>query len=143
MAVPRVYQSRHRIRFADLDPYNHLRTALYSAYYVDHRMDALREQAGWDLKTLAKLPFMTWVRRIEVDFIRPVVGDQEIVISSFVREFRGPDACIECTLADETGTVLSRCLMVVAYVDKATKRSADWPAETTALFVEAEPAASA
>jgi predicted nucleic acid-binding protein len=40
----------------DLDPYKHMRTAMYSAYYVDHRMDALREQAGWDLadaRTLA------------------------------------------------------------------------------------------
>ena len=133
---PFVYQSRHRIRFADLDPYNHLRTALYSAYYVDHRMDALREQAGWDLKTLAKLPFMTWVRRIEVDFIRPVVGDQEITITSFVREFRGPYAYIQCSLVDEAEKALSRCLMVVAYVDKGTNRATDWPAETMALFFE-------
>ncbi len=78
--VPAVYKSTHRIKFSDLDPYKHMRTAMYSAYYVDHRMDALREQAGWDLPTLEQLPFMTFVKRLDIEFIRPVVGDKEIGI---------------------------------------------------------------
>jgi acyl-CoA thioester hydrolase len=133
---PVVFRSTHRIKFAELDPYNHLRTALYSAYYVDHRMDGLREHIGWDLKTLETLPFMAWVRRMEIDFLQPAVGDQEITITSFVREFRGPDAHIECSMADETGRTLSRCLMVVACVDKHTSRAIDWPADAAALFFE-------
>ena len=52
--IPVVYKSTHRIKFSELDPYNHMRTAVYSAYYVDHRKNGLREHAGWDLKTLAK-----------------------------------------------------------------------------------------
>jgi acyl-CoA thioester hydrolase len=134
--TPLVYTSTHRIKFSDLDPYNHARTAVYSAYYVDHRMDGLRENVGWDLKTLAKLPFMIWIRRMEIDFIRSVVGDQEITITSFVREFRGPDAYIECNMIDEAGKNVSRCLMVVAYVDKGTNRATDWPEDTMALFFE-------
>lgn len=137
-ARPIVYTTAHRINFSDLDPYNHLRTALYSAYYVDHRMTGLREHAGWDLKTLGQLPFMTWVRRMEVDFLKPVVGDQAITIASFVREFQGADAHIECTMSDDRGTPLSRCLMVVACVDKRTHRSMDWPPEARALFFAQE-----
>ena len=135
---PIVYKTTHRINFSDLDPYNHLRTALYSAYYVDHRMIGLRERAGWDLRTLATLPFMTWVRRMELDFLKPVIGDQAITISSFVREFRGPDAHIECTMSDEAGMPLSRCLMVVTCVDKTTHRSMDWPLDSQALFFASE-----
>lgn len=131
-----VYETTHQIKFSDLDPYNHVRTAVYSAYYVDHRMDGLREYVGWDLKTLAKLPFMLWVRRIEIDFLRSVVGDQVITITSFVREFRGSDAYIECSMIDEAGKNVSRCLMIVAYIDKNTNRAIDWPAETMALFLE-------
>jgi acyl-CoA thioester hydrolase len=134
--TPVVYRSTHRIKFSDLDPYNHMRTALYSAYYVDHRMNSLREYVGWDLKTLAKLPFMILVRRMEVDFLRPIVGDQEITITSFVGEFRGPDAYIECSMVDEAGKEVSHCLMIVAYVDKGTNRAMDWPADTMALFFE-------
>jgi acyl-CoA thioester hydrolase len=136
--TPVVYKTTHRINFSDLDPYNHMRTALYPAYYVDHRMTGLRENAGWDLKTLAKLPFMIWVRRMEIDFIRPVAGDQQITITSFVRKFLGPDAQIECSMVDEAEKVVSRCLMVVAYVDKRTSRASDWPADTMALFFESE-----
>ena len=134
--TPVVYKSTHRIKFSELDPYNHVRTAIYSAHYVDHRMNGLREHVGWDLKTLEKLPFMVWVRKMEVDFLRPVVGDQEITIMSFVREFRGPDAHIEYSMVDEAGRTVSRCLMIVAYVDKSTKRAKDWPANTMALFFE-------
>jgi acyl-CoA thioester hydrolase len=133
--TPVVYRSTHRIKFSDLDPYNHLRTAVYSAYFVDHRMDGLRENAGWDLKALANLPFMIWVRRMELDFLQPAAGDQEITITSFVREFRGPDAHIECTMADHAGRALSRCLMIVACVDKSTNRAMDWPADARALFI--------
>jgi acyl-CoA thioester hydrolase len=133
---PVIYKTVHRINFSDLDPYNHLRTALYSAYYVDHRMIGLREHAGWDLKTLGTLPFMTWVRRMEVDFLKPVVGDQAITISSFVREIQGPDARIACTMSDDAGTEMSRCLMVVACVDKRTNRAMDWPLDARALFFE-------
>ena len=134
--APAIYCSTHRIKFSDLDPYKHMRTAMYSAYYVDHRMSALREQAGWDLKTLESLPFMAFVKRLDVEFIRPVVGDQEISITSFVREFCGPDAHIECSMADESGKFVSQCHMTVAYVDKGTNRSTDWPDHVMDLFFE-------
>jgi acyl-CoA thioester hydrolase len=133
---PIVYKSTHRIRFSDLDPNNHVSTGKYATYYADHRMQALRDSVGWDLKTMAMLPFMAWVRRIEIDFIRPARGDQEITITSFVREFRGPDALIECTMADEAGREVSSCLMIVAHVDKETQRATNWPPETERLFFE-------
>ena len=79
---------------------------------------------------------MVWTRRMEVDFIHPVIGDQEITISSFVQEFRGADAYIECSMEDETGKTLSRCLMIVAYIDKSSNRAVDWPVDIMALFFE-------
>ena len=54
---------------------------------------------------------------MEIDFHRPVGADQEITITSFVREFHGPDAMIECTMTDAAGTTVATCLMVVAHVD--------------------------
>lgn len=131
---PVVFKSKQRVTFSDLDPYNHVGTALYARYFVDHRMNGLREYVGWDLKALAELPFMIWVKRMEIDYLKPAVGDQELTITSFVREFKGSDAFIECTMADEAGQAVSSCLMVVACVDKGTNRSMDWPSEAIALF---------
>jgi len=134
--APIVFRTTHRIKFSELDPYNHVGTGRYATYYVDHRMEGLRDRLGWDLKALATLPFMVWVRRIEIDFLRPALGDQEVAITSFVREFRGPDAVIECSMVDAKGTELSRCLMTVAYVDKQTNRASDWPSAVIDLFFE-------
>jgi acyl-CoA thioester hydrolase len=75
---------------------------------------------------------------MEIDYLRPARGDQEITITSFVREFRGPDALIECTMVDSEGKYVSRCLMTVAHVDKETNRATDWPPELMALFFEEE-----
>ncbi len=133
-----VFRSTHRIQFSDLDPYNHVSTGNYAIYFVDHRMQGLRDHIGWDLAALARLPFMVWVRRIEIDFLRPVLADQEIIITSSVREFIGPDALIECIMADAAGKPLSRCLMTVAHVDKATNRATDWPPDRMALFYDKE-----
>ncbi len=63
---------------------------------------------------------MIWVRKLEIDFLRPVIGDQEITITSFLREFHGPDAHIECSISDIEGITVSRWRMIVAYVDKHT-----------------------
>jgi acyl-CoA thioester hydrolase len=134
--APKIFKTNHRIRFSDLDPYNHMTTGQYATYYVDHRMEGLRDHIGWDLTALGTLPFMTWVRRMEIDYVRPARADQEITITSFVREFRGPDALIECTMADAAGKILSRCLMTVACVDKQSNRAMDWPSEAAALFFE-------
>lgn len=136
--APIVFKTTHRIKFSELDPYNHVGTGRYATYYVDHRMEGLRDRFGWDLKALATLPFMVWVRRIEIDFLRPARGDQEIVIASFVREFRGPDALIECNMVDANGVEVSRCLMTVAHVDRQTNRATDWPPDLMALFFESQ-----
>jgi len=138
--TPIVFRTTHRIRFSELDPYDHVSTGNYATYYVDHRMQGLRDRIGWDLATLETLPFMVWVRRMEIDYLRPVRGDQEITITSFVGEFNGSDAVIECAMVDSRGTTVSRCLMTVAYVDKQTHRAAAWPPDVAALFFEGETA---
>ena len=134
--APLVFTSQHRVKFSELDPYDHVSTGNYATYFTDHRMEGLRDYIGWDLKTLGTLPFMVWVRRMEIDFVRPARGDQEITITSYVREFRGSDAVIECAMTDSSGRNVSRCVMTVAHVDKETNRATDWPPDLMALFFE-------
>jgi acyl-CoA thioester hydrolase len=136
MPAPIVFETKHRIRFSDLDPYKHVSTAKYATYFVDHRMQGLRDRLGWSAEQLDALPFMVFVRRLEIDYVRPVRADQEITITSFVSEFRGPDALIECRMVDAAGKEASRCLMTVAFVDRQTSRAKDWPPEVAALFFE-------
>lgn len=136
MSTPVVYTSTRRVGFSELDPFNHLSTGRYASYFVDHRMQGLREHLGWDAAGLAGLGFMTWVRRIEIDFVRPARAGHEVTIMSSVREFRGTDAIIDCRMLDEAGRTVSYCVMTVAHVDATTLRATDWPAERASLFFE-------
>jgi acyl-CoA thioester hydrolase len=113
-----------------------MRTAAYAGYFIDHRMDAIREQAGWSAEMVDTLPFMVYTRRMEIDFVRPVVADQVVEISSSVRDFEGADANIECVMEDQAGATLARCRIVVTYVDRATGRPADWPAAAVEPFID-------
>jgi acyl-CoA thioester hydrolase len=133
-----VYTTKHRIKFAQLDPYAHMGTEHYAGYFMDHRFHGLRDNVGWDFKTLTKLPFAIWVKRMEIDFIVPIVGDEEITITSHVREFKGYEAHIECSMANSNGVLASKCFMIACYIEKKTLRPTDWPAETMALFFEKE-----
>ena len=67
--VPIVFKTTHRIRFSDLDLYNHVTTGQYATYYVDHRLQGVRDRIGWDLKTLATLPFMSAYTKAQNDKI--------------------------------------------------------------------------
>lgn len=134
--TPIVFATTHRVQFSDLDPYNHVGTGRVATIFVDHRMQGLSRRIGWDAAAIAALPFAVWVRRLEIAFLRPVLADRDVAITSFVREFRGPDAYIECTMVDEAGKTLARALMVVACVDKTTSRGMDWPGDAMALFYE-------
>jgi acyl-CoA thioester hydrolase len=136
MLKPIVYKTTHRILFSDLDPYDHVSTANYATYFVDHRMAGLSENLGWDVAALRTLSFMMFVRKMEIDFVRPAQGGQEIVITSFVRAFQGVDAIIELNMVDAKGKTLSRCVMTCAHVDRQTQRASEWPADVVALFFE-------
>lgn len=69
---PVVYETTHRIAFSELDPFQHVSTGNYARYFTDHRMEGLAKYAGWDLPTIGTLGFMTWIRRMEIDFIKSV-----------------------------------------------------------------------
>ena len=136
MAKPIVYTTTHRILFSDLDPYDHVSTANYATYFVDHRMAGLAEHVGWDVEKLRSLPFMMFVRRLEIDYLRPARGNQEVTISSFVRDFSGSDAIIDCSMLDVRGKLLARCVMTTAHVERGSNRASDWPLDVAALFFE-------
>ena len=72
---PVVYETTRRVAFSELDPFQHVSTGNFARYFTDHRMEALAKHAGWDLNTYGSLGFMIWVKRMEVDFIRPVGAD--------------------------------------------------------------------
>jgi len=133
---PIVFTSTHPVVFSDLDPYKHMRSDRYATYFLNNRMLGLNKYLGWDQKALETSPFMVWIRRLEIDYLRPVWGDREITVTSYVSKFEGVDAYIECAMTDGGEITYSKCLMIVAHIDRATNRSCEWPEDRKALFYE-------
>ena len=72
-----------------LDPYNHMSTAHYGTYYVDHRMEDLRDNIRWDAKALEHFCSSSgsgaWC-----DFMRPARADRDRDLLVWLPGFRGP-----------------------------------------------------
>jgi len=136
--VPVVWKNKFRVKFAELDPYRHVAAEIYSGYYMDHRYTVLRENIGWDFKTIMKLPFAIWVQKMDIEYLLPIFGDEEITVSSFIREFVGFQAFTEFEMTNSQGAVVSRCKIVGACIDKKTLRPMDWPPEVVALAFKEE-----
>jgi acyl-CoA thioester hydrolase len=125
-----VFETRHRVRFRDVDPYGHMNMAYYLTYFSDHRFDGMRLFVDLDFKGLEALPIAFHIARAEVEYLRPLFADQEFVIRSHISELKRGQCMVdfEMTDAGPGQQVVSRCRMRIGCIDKTTGRPTAWPA---------------
>ena len=129
MGTPIVFETRHRARFREIDAYGHMNMTNYVIYYADHRFQGMAEFIGLGFKELDMMPIAFHIRHVEVDFIRPIVADQEFLIRSFIGELGRSQCHVDFTMVDAlTGTALSTARMKIGCIIKATGRPGGWPA---------------
>ncbi|GHU44445.1 thioesterase [Spirochaetia bacterium] len=108
-----------RVRTYECDSYGHVNNANYLNFLEVGRFEYLR-QVGFDYKELLVDGYGIFVARIEIDYKRPAVADDEIVITTWPikkgavsvavgqRITRGSDIIVEakvnCALVDAKGT---------------------------------------
>ena len=81
--LPKIIESRKKIRFQDCDPFNHLNNGRYVDYYINAREDQLLENYGIDLFKIIKEKGLGWVvSNNQVAYLRPVFTMEELVIES-------------------------------------------------------------
>ena len=126
LTKPILFETRHRVRFREVDPYGHMNMAYYVAYYSDHRFEGMREFIGLDFKGIDALPVAFHIRSVEVEYLRPLVADQEFVIRSSVVELKRTQCVVELKMTDKDEQVVSTCRMRIGCIDKATGRICAW-----------------
>jgi acyl-CoA thioester hydrolase len=136
MLKPIQFNTSHRAKFSQIDPYGVMHNQYFLEYFMDHRMTGLRENFGWDLQGLQKLPILFIVRSVNINFLRPVKGDSPFVIESRVESISGVNCEIFCQMRTPEGKALADCRMTVVSVDAKTLKSCDWPAEIQQRFYE-------
>lgn len=122
-----VFESVHRVRFRDVDPYGHMNMAHYLAYYGDHRFEGMRRFIGLDLKAIAELPIAFHTRSVEIEYLKPLVADQEFKILSYVAELRRSQCYVALEMQNESSEKVSTARMRIGCIDKVTGRPCGWP----------------
>ena len=97
------------VRWAELDPYNHVNHATYLSYLEHARISAL-ESIGWGMDALADAGFQVVVAQAKVRFRAPTTAGETLRISTWVDEIRsasshwgqratrGPDLILEAEI---------------------------------------------
>ena len=119
-----------RVRFDDLDPLGHVNNKSYLAYLEDSRIDYYRVVLAFDLHALR---FGSVVRRIEIDYVRPVhIADRVRVYLRCVRIGRkSADFESVITRTGESGpeSMAARSVATLVAIDSERGVSRVWDEE--------------
>ena len=74
-----------KVRFGELDPYNHVNHAVYVGWFEAGRCEAMAD-VGCSLTTLAQLGAQVVVADLAVKYRRPAVADDEVIVETWIAE---------------------------------------------------------
>jgi acyl-CoA thioester hydrolase len=134
--TPVRFISKHRARFAEIDPFGHMNTNHYVAYFTENRFIGHRDCLNLDLKALSRFPIAPHIRKIEIDFIRPVFADVEFVVESFLSELAESSCVVLATMKTLDEVLLATCTFLIMCVDKTTFKQTSWPDNFISMFYE-------
>ena len=86
--MSKIFEAIHKVRSYECDSYGHVNNAVYLNYLEYGRMEAL-DELGITLERLKKeTGTLVVIRRIDIEYLRPVTMGDEIVIRTFLKESR-------------------------------------------------------
>ncbi len=86
--MSRIFEAVHKVRSYECDSYGHVNNAVYLNYLEYGRMEAL-DELGITLDRLKKeTGTLVVIRRIDIEYLRPVTMGDEIVIRTYLKESR-------------------------------------------------------
>jgi YbgC/YbaW family acyl-CoA thioester hydrolase len=83
--MPRVFETRFRVRSYELDSLRHVNNAVYLQYFEQARMEALHA-TGYPLERLFSMGTVPNVVRAEIDFRRPITEGDPVLITTEVEK---------------------------------------------------------
>ncbi len=124
---PIEFETRHRVRFREIDAYGHMNMAYYLLYYTDHRFEGMRRFVKMDFKELEGMSIAFHVRSVEIEYLRPLIADQEFVIRSHISEMKRSQCIVDFKLTDLDEQLVSTAKMRIGCINKQSLRPCGWP----------------
>ena len=107
MTLPKIVQSKTKIRFQDCDPFNHLNNGKYIDYFMNHREDELIANYDIDIYKMAKLEGKSWVSSSnQIMYLRPALLMETVIIESQLIYFDDSSLKAEMRMYNEDKTQL-------------------------------------
>ena len=107
MKLPKIVESKTKVRFQDCDPFNHLNNGKYIDYFMNHREDELIKNYDVDIYKMAKTIGKSWVSsRNQIAYLKPALLMEPITIESQLIHFDESNLKAEMRMYNEDKTHL-------------------------------------
>jgi acyl-CoA thioester hydrolase len=113
---------RHRVRYHELDPHDHVYNSRYLEFVDVAMMEFLRD-LGWGFEEALKLGFDPLLARAEIDFRSPARYDDELEVVVSVRRIGSASFDIDFLIRAEGGATVAEVAVAYVNCDPATGRS--------------------
>jgi len=132
----KMLESQALIRFEDCDPFGHLNNGRYIDYYLNARVDQLRDNYGLDIYALAQTTGKAWVvASNQIAYLREVRYMKTVKIRTCLRWYTDSDLMMEGQMLDlKTDAIISVIWTRFAYVDVRKGQKATHSEELMGLF---------
>lgn len=124
MQNPYVYEHEFEMRFADLDAYGHLNSSRYLDLLVTSRLLYPQQKFGLDMKFFLSKDIGYYMSRVEMNYIRPIVGLIRVKVQSWVEKVESKGFQIQFTMTSPDQQILyAKGNASIATVSLATGRA--------------------
>lgn len=115
-SLPKLLESKVKIRFQDCDPFNHLNNASYINYFINAREDQILEHYEIDIYKMAKKLGKSWVvGSNQIAYLNPAFLMEEVIITSRLINFTDSHLQVELTMWNNDKTQI-KALMWSSFV---------------------------
>lgn len=118
-----------QVRWRDLDAFAHVNNAVFASYLEIARTEVWRQRFGG--RPAMEIPF--FVRRLHIDFKRPVGLEDEVRVWLRVGEIRGASFDFEY-LVEANGSIAAVAVTTLASVDTTSGRPARMAEDLRAIL---------
>ncbi len=132
------FVARLRVRHYEMDALGHVNNAVY-LHYLEQAAWEHSESLGVTLNRYAALGGVFIMRRLEIDYLHPVVAGDPLEIATWVHEMHGARAYRKYQITNtRSGQVAARATALWAWIERASGRPRPIPPELIAIFAGAE-----
>jgi len=111
MSLPKILESKTKIRFQDCDPFNHLNNASYFNYLINAREDQLIANYDLDIYQHGKATGKSWVVGThQIAYIKPAKLMETVTIDSQLIKYTEKTLWVEIRMWNEAKTELKAVL---------------------------------